>query len=75
MYILPEIFFSEFEKEYIYTSSVEIKDILIYWITIKIKCMSINQKKQKLKNQSSCFQLQEFIDKEIEIVNDQLRGN
>jgi serine/threonine protein phosphatase PrpC len=62
------------EKEYISTSSAEIKDILIYWITIKIKCMSTNQKKQKLKNQSSCFLLQEFIDKEIEIVKDQLRG-
>jgi serine/threonine protein phosphatase PrpC len=65
----------DIEKEYIYTSSAEIKDILIHWITIKIKCMSINQKKQKLKNQSSCFQLQEFIDKEIEIVKDQLGEN
>ena len=65
----------DIEKEYIYTSSAEIKDILIHWIIIKIKCMSINQKKQKLKNQSSCFQLQEFIDKEIEIVKDQLGEN
>ena len=44
-------------------------------LTVSIKCMSINQKKQKLKNQSSCFQLQEFIDKEIEIVKDQLGEN